>query len=577
MKFVQNLRTIYHGILIQRFSIMMSLMVMFLLSSCKEKDTSPVAASGGSSTTTSTYWGQVFTFTRDEASKVSAVLDTTAVTLSVTDGSGIQWTLSIPRQESYMNETITMIPLSNIHSSTDSIQMKGGVLFEPDGLYFATPATLTVVVPAGSSTSSVYVFDHHGANLWYADAIKSGNSYSVNMTHFSGSGVGDDPSVQALCEKSKQALQSAYAEMNNVLQQALNIPTPPSIPVECPSNTSLGLAYSYVSDLINPEFNAITKIISAARNCELVCSDAENFSQVVSKMSPLYNRLDQKANTLLNQYGNTQNADKYFAIGRAVTTIDWSATLVGYRSDPLYLTRLSDWALTLRDEYIRRLKVEHDYKAGTAVLELERQAGLLGASTNTEETMGKLEKAMMFELVIKANVQVPKTATTTGTSYQVEGVVKNIRFTYSDMLWHNDGAEFTMVSGTLDGTNDRQYKIGTYQSPTTYSATMKFDLKPCNESAEIVIDRFAPQSETWSITVDIYSDNKPPETTTETTSWAHAYFTGAFFSKIMEPGVFKFTPTITNKNIEAVNQVFNSELPNVFTGNIEFKLTHKPQ
>jgi hypothetical protein len=455
----------------------------------------------------------------------------------------------------------------------------------PDGLFFASPATLTAVVPAGAQTSSVYMFDHAGANLWFADAVKSSNGYSITVAHFSGASLGDDGSdgVATICSWAKSALKTALEDVASVGQKTLDVPAPPSIPMDCPEeNTDTRVADVYAKQITNPEMDAITKIIGAARSVELSCSDAEDFSKIVQKMAPLFSRLDQKAESLLKQYANGDNADKYFAVSRALIAIDRAATVAGYRSDPLFLTRISDWALTLRDEYLRRLKEDHDYKAGATVLEIERQAGLLGATVNTDETMDKLEKAMTFELTLKTNIQIPKTATRAGTDYQIEGIVKNLRFVYTDKIWHFDPIEFTMVKGTMNGTDDRHKEEGVYTGPKTYTADFLFDFKPCDEYAEVLINQIGPPAEVWSITTDNFNDDKPEETNVASGpgSPANGYVMAGFSSKINlfppDAGYLKFVPTPHNRAEIAIEEVYNSSLSKI-NGDITITLTHKPQ
>jgi hypothetical protein len=300
-------------------------------------------------------------------------------------------------------------------------------------------------------------------------------------------------------------------------------------------------------------------------------------------MGPMFDRLDQKITTLLSQYANAQSADKYIAVCRAALSVDRNAQLVGYRSNSKFLSQLSTWASILVDEYLRRLREEHNYKTFSTVLDLSRQAQLLGASNNTSETLDKLEKAMVFELEIKVNIQLPKAPKQTGINYQIDGLVKNIRFSFSDLQWHHDDVEFTMTSGTMNGDDQDQKLEGTYVSPKKYSADLIFDYKPCADSIEVLIDKFGPDNEVWSITTDDYHDDKPEQTdvTPPAPSLANGFIPGAFYTKIKPmppyPGYFDFTPTPMNNTSTVFDEIYNSVLPGTFPGNITLKLTHKPQ
>ena len=124
-------------------------------------------------------------FTVDSANKATGEFTPgIPLSLSVTDSEGVTWTLDVPAGALLTGETITMTALRDI--TTDGLfdTLDGGVLLEPDGLYFYSPATLTV---SGDDCvdAIMLVGNHDGGNLDLSCYENGAGSATVYITHFS--------------------------------------------------------------------------------------------------------------------------------------------------------------------------------------------------------------------------------------------------------------------------------------------------------------------------------------------------------------------------------------------------------
>ena len=119
-------------------------------------------------------------FKTDKTKTVSLVYTGDAAELSVTDDAGLTWTLSIPEGALAKQTTISMTPLVGI---SDGIGKRSGVLFEPDGLIFTEPASLSVTGTNADKALLLYA-DKKGRDMMPA-GFSSGKSTEVPLFHFS--------------------------------------------------------------------------------------------------------------------------------------------------------------------------------------------------------------------------------------------------------------------------------------------------------------------------------------------------------------------------------------------------------
>jgi hypothetical protein len=133
------------------------------------------------------------TFTVDTSTRVTGEFfadGETPLTLSMTDSVGLTWTLDIPPYALPYPTTITMTAMKDV--TLDGLGwMDGGVVLEPDGLTFITPATLTV--SGGELSTGVFMMlgEHDGGNVTLANYERSDGTATATIYHFSTDYTGD--------------------------------------------------------------------------------------------------------------------------------------------------------------------------------------------------------------------------------------------------------------------------------------------------------------------------------------------------------------------------------------------------
>jgi hypothetical protein len=128
----------------------------------------------------------------EASAAASAVLSEAGGTVSATAVDGTRYTLTVPAGALVAPETITLTPVTAV----DGLPLTGGLLaavdLAPDGLFFLTPATLTIALPAAVAPAEVMGFGWEGAgeNFHLDVAQTTGTTVTLSIAHFSGAGAG---------------------------------------------------------------------------------------------------------------------------------------------------------------------------------------------------------------------------------------------------------------------------------------------------------------------------------------------------------------------------------------------------
>jgi len=150
--------------------------------------------------------------------------------LTVTDQVGLTWTLSIPEGALAGPTTITMTPLIDFDDGTGT-GPKSGVLFEPSGLVFSVPATLTVTGPDVGKDILLYA-DSKGRDMIPAAFAAGGDSAQALMFHFSTAFV-DPVDNEAMKAEADRLYDKYYDKARNLLDKEIRQPKPMSLKLEC--------------------------------------------------------------------------------------------------------------------------------------------------------------------------------------------------------------------------------------------------------------------------------------------------------------------------------------------------------
>jgi hypothetical protein len=120
-------------------------------------------------------------------------------TLTTTGADGTVFTLTVPPNALLSDELITMTPVSSL----GGIPVTGGLLaaaqIEPTGVVLVQPATLTIQPPALVPIANQVGFAYQGGGQDFSlSSLANTNTITLNLTHFSGHGVGSGSVPQAL-------------------------------------------------------------------------------------------------------------------------------------------------------------------------------------------------------------------------------------------------------------------------------------------------------------------------------------------------------------------------------------------
>ncbi len=146
------------------------------------------------------------TLTLDDAHAAIATVGAAGANVDLRTASGAHFTLSIPAGALAEDTAITVTPVSRVRGLPAKVGLVSGVQFGPDGLGFATPATLVIDGKVGTS-----------ALAWFGDGrdahrypqLRTSSGAELRVTHFSGVGTVNGPS--SLLPDARTALTAEFA------------------------------------------------------------------------------------------------------------------------------------------------------------------------------------------------------------------------------------------------------------------------------------------------------------------------------------------------------------------------------
>jgi hypothetical protein len=213
------------------------------------------------------------TFDREEHKAAAIEWSSEAAQLSVTDSSGLTWTLTIPAGALAEKQTITMVPLTNIDDGSG--REKAGMLFEPDGLVFLEPAELTVTGPGAEKSLLLYA-DEQGKDMQIAPFTPIDGGVKALMFHFSTSFV--DPAM-GLPEEAARSVDMAYKlydqyvdKAKDLLKKEIKPPKPLKINLACDGIFDPDAIKSFVKKYIGEELS-YAMVMRTAYAAAIITSD----------------------------------------------------------------------------------------------------------------------------------------------------------------------------------------------------------------------------------------------------------------------------------------------------------------
>lgn len=521
------------------------------------------------------------TFTLDNTASASVdfLADGSSATVSVTDSAGLTWQLDIPQNALLYPQTVKMTAMRDVN--IDALgAMSGGVLLEPDGLTFLSPATLTVTGDGFGENSIILTGNQDGSDITFAECVTSTNSNTATIYHFSsayGSQFDDMDARNKFDEASAKQARKATGEGKKILNQELNVPVPPSLSfryekgkTKDPSEDAA--LQTFFNEFLKPEWPAANAIASAGLNSFTMRNSNVDYEDEVydnfEVWAELISRLQAKADKLLEDYKYQE--DKWKAISRVaawatdindIKSIAAAQKFVQEKNVKIILGnrnllrgKMDKWGTEVWNYWMNELLEKHDYTAVRSLEDVNSASALVGVDLGDVEE--KIRNAMKFDLEIEINM---RTVAEYYFSYEITGTIP-VQLTLGGDMLLGDG------SGTCEYASVK-CPIAQIISPSSYpciATITKFD--PCFEDVVTVsLDRIGAEEETWHYSLSGM---------TETNDWSDAeWLATKLFNK------FDFEMNLQNLNANAVDQTFDKKATDDslnLEGSIHLTLVHKP-
>ena len=571
--------------------------VLVLINSCKKAaPTEPQSGSSGNQNTPAAYTNiGTISYTEDASRQKSVQLDSTAVDVSTTDANGIKWDLHIPKQDLQSNTTISITPIKNVKSDT-TFNITNGVVFQPDGFTFSNPATLTVTVPQSTNKFVFFTFSQDGKSVELTSFTQSGGSYSIPVTHFSGTAAAQVKFFNKLCAIGHAQYNQGLSEENNILQQPLNAPVPPDIDYGCGMDASKEkLIDDYIKQLETPEDTVIKRMLGGLSTMDL--ANCDTVYDGMAQAGKLAERVFKKAQAAYNQYSNDNK--KYPAVVKALLTASGQMQLLGVSSPPDLLANLGSWALRYYNAQLTKLTQDHDYSALKSLLILATQAQLFGAQVNF---LSDIQSAMTFKFIINENVEniikdngiAPDTE-----QVKIQGTIDlTPNFSVSGLFFLGKGDINYVYGFTGDAcqnsADNGQYGHDKIVLPQSFYRNIEVDsLNLCKQNYVFIrFDTLGSVFEQWDYGFDISGAHSCVSVGSDMQHSANAtlcrdlndfiFSDESYFD--YNQNSFDLHPFFHNKNINAVdttysvNRTVSSGLGTIdLIGQLQIKLVHNPQ
>lgn len=493
----------------------------------------------------------------DASTSLEVTVHQPAIEMQVVDAAGLTWKLSIPEGALESDQTLTMTPLSDLHSSQIN-SLAGGVVLEPDGLKFMLPAHLSVSGLGLGEYTLILSGTHMGEAVDYALHDLSAPEPTAQLLHFSTyfASHSDDAKINEIYKQAYEAYQQAVKDAKKLLKGEIQAPGPPSIPLECPdaeTGEENGQELDkFLKDGMEPE-NALLVRLLTLRSV-MARAGMDEFEAVGEVELRLINRQYRKAQELIGRYQGDE--EKLLAVSLFVVEVARQLQLLGDTSEKsaLLINDLASWTDKMVDTLLKDIAKDHNYKKIPVVLVVARKAQLLGAENRTEIILEALQNALKFEVQINFALDLPDESWVTDSKVQV-------RFEGNSLTTCQGGGKGVYTSATSPN--------AVITAPSYPIQVVIKDFDPCEGTVTIGFDRFGAASETYTIDPD--DDPLVAEMPLVQNSGEVLYADNA------EGGIYWFTMEVENGNPVAAEESFEQSKYGKVDGNLTVKLVHTPE
>jgi hypothetical protein len=479
------------------------------------------------------------------------------VEMQLVDAAGLTWALTIPAGALETTQTLKMFPLTELQSSAVP-GLVSGIVLEPDGLEFRLPLRLSVSGPGLDEHTLILSGNHSGDEVDYALHDLTAPEATAEILHFSSyfASRPSNPELQGIHKQYSEQYLQALKEADKLLKKGIEVPAPPSIPLEC-ADAKTGQKNGekidqFVNKAMEPERQLINRMLSI--RSVLARTGVGDADQVGDVEHRLISRLYHKASQLMNL--NQGNEEKLLAVTTFSFQVARMLQLSGAASERSteLLERLAVWHDRLVERLIEDIGQKHNYKKIPAVLFVARNAQLLGAENRTEAILERLQNVLKFEVQINFDVHLPDEAWVTDSKVKVQFEANSL----------------TTCQGTGQGMYTSATSPNAVITAPAYPVQVKIkDFNPCEGTVTVGFDRFGAQNETYTIETDdeqIVLDMPLVQNSGESLYGDHA-----------EGGLYSFAMEVDNGNPIAAEKRFEQSKFGKVYGVLTIKLVHTPR
>ncbi|MDD2483922.1 MAG: hypothetical protein PHQ50_02660 [Eubacteriales bacterium] len=423
-----------------------------------------------------------------------------AVFLDLKDSAGNQWPLDVPENALPYGETITMRLCKSIATDVVSGKQISGVVFEPAGLQFTEPATLTVSGPAATKEACVFYADMTKQNLNFTTQEEAEKNLQILVSHFSAYVV-YTPTGSSEIKQAQDLAGESYKAVLEEVKKFLKTPvTAPPIPddysFECDeedgenaSQTRNRELDAYIRSVVDPEFKLAGRLLGAGYQIAQLGGETDSF--YFARL--LLERDLKKADKLIRTY--QKDNEKLIPVMNVTFKILKEMGALGMEVPNDYMGIFSDWMGRAADEQLRKIREEHDYKALSPALALVKGSAILSSDYSasqdfTKKYMEDLKKAMTFEVEYKVSVYA-------GIAEQKMTLEGKAEVNFLDE--NNENAFTGTGTGSYLSYSHTGVWTTTIDKPNEYAVKMKFvDFSPCNsENVKLSVSTIGAETEVW--------------------------------------------------------------------------------
>jgi hypothetical protein len=524
-------------------------------------------------------------FTLDNNLTATADVGKQAQSFSVTDKNQVKWTLDIPAQPFSDVNTINMTPVGTFGSSVVSCKPISGVVFSPDGFNFTAPATLTVEFPESQTVKPLfYSIKGTGINdtLKLMPADQEGKKYNITINHFSGTMAGEPADTKQAYKDCKANYDAAMAGAKALAKQPITVIEPPKAPIDpCTGTVSRaqeGAINGFVDAVCQPENGILNKILAAQKGMCLLRDENDDPNCNASlNASGLSERLVKKAQMLIQQYGSID--DYYVPVMRAVFKIAKQDAILGGESHQALLAGLVGNIYKVRDNTLKKLRDEHNYKVIPLLISLTRDYCMLSPDCDSDTYFETIRKAATFKASIitefKSMDNTMEVVTQFKPRFQLDENFN--RFTSS--------ASVDFISGSIEKAASHARCGGKWAQLVPFNMPMTSELKidVCEANdATISFNPLINILNTPEMQTGSYWNPDPDPGNCETRTTKSAWASAAFMSQVGITGMYDFmrgTLQVKDKDVNEKAMLIDKTIPAIaggFTITYTVKLEHTP-